>query len=81
MKQVFKVGILSLGTSLLLGCGAFSQRPGRFVAIPPPTAGSDTYGNFIWVLDTETGDIKGYRFAQWKDDAGVLQGWAVIKLR
>ena len=35
------------------------------------------YDNFLWVLDTQTGDIKGYRFVSAKDDKGEFSGFRI----
>ena len=37
--------------------------PGRYAPLVPPS-GPDSYGNFLWVVDTATGEVKGYRFAR-----------------
>jgi hypothetical protein len=39
------------------------SKPGRFKALVAP-GGADGYPNFLWVVDTATGSVKGYRFAR-----------------
>lgn len=49
-------------------------KPGRFKALVAP-GGADGYSNFLWVVDTATGAVKGYRFA--KESKG---SWLVDQL-
>ena len=53
---------------------------GRYVAIQPPAAGEHTMDNFMWVLDTYTGDMRAYRIVNIKDDSGKVQGWVTERL-
>ncbi len=45
---------------------ASGKSSGRFVALQPPPAGENTYGNFLWVLDTVTGKVVAYRISSIK---------------
>jgi hypothetical protein len=53
---------------------------GRFVALQPPAAGNDTYGNFLWVLDTVTGKVVAYRISNIKNAQGELDAWVTERL-
>lgn len=53
---------------------------GRYVMAPPP-AGDNAYASFLWVLDTQTGDVRGYNFATTANDRGEVTGWFVLPLR
>ena len=35
------------------------------------------YDNFVWVLDTQSGGVKGYRFVQLKDEKDAVLGWRI----
>lgn len=51
------------------------RNPGRFVAITPPAASENAYPNFLWVLDTATGDVRAHRIASVNDDTGKHAAW------
>lgn len=53
---------------------------GRYVAIPPPPAGDNTYGNFLWVLDTATGNVVVHRIASVKNANGKHEGYVTERL-
>jgi hypothetical protein len=53
---------------------------GRYIALQPPPARDKTYANFLWVLDTTTGDVTGYRFANVKDAKGNIDAWITERL-
>lgn len=53
---------------------------GRYVAISPPSAGDTTYGNFIWVLDTLTGNMVAHRIASVKDANGKHEAFVTERL-
>ena len=57
-----------------------SKPAGRYVAIPPPSAGENTYGNFLWVLDTATGNVVAHRIASVKDANGKYDGYITERL-
>ncbi|PYR88355.1 MAG: hypothetical protein DMF84_28590 [Acidobacteria bacterium] len=55
----------------------------RYVMMTPPTGatGGDSYTNFIWVLDTQTGELNGYRFVSVKDPKTKEHiGWAIERV-
>lgn len=53
---------------------------GRYVALQPPPAGDNTYGNFLWVLDTVTGNVLAYRISSIKDAQGKHDAWVTERL-
>jgi len=56
---------------------------GRFQMTTTPSAPSagSSYGNFTWVLDTQTGAVLGYRLANVTNDRKESFGWVVERLR
>jgi hypothetical protein len=59
---------------------ASGKSAGRFVALQPPSAGDNTYGNFLWVLDTVTGKVVVYRISNIKNAQGELDAWVTERL-
>jgi hypothetical protein len=58
-----------------------SSRPsGRYVALQPPPAGDNTYGNFLWVLDSATGQVAVYRITSVKGEAEKHEFWMSERL-
>lgn len=64
--------------SMLISGVAYSQQlapktPGRFVALTPPATPENSYPNFLWVLDTQSGQVVAYRIASAKnpDDQSI----------
>ncbi|MGO8754746.1 MAG: hypothetical protein ACLQHK_05895 [Gallionellaceae bacterium] len=57
-----------------------NKAAGRFVALQPPPAGDNTYGNFLWVLDTVTGNVVVYRISSIKNAQGNLDAWVTERL-
>ena len=54
---------------------------GRYMMVStPPAQSGSSYANFTWVLDTQTGAVTGYRFANVKDDKDQSLGWVAEKL-
>jgi hypothetical protein len=45
----------------------------RFVMMPAPSS----YENFVWVIDSQTGAMKAYRFVQYKDADGAMVGFRI----
>jgi hypothetical protein len=54
-----------------------SKPAGRYEALQ---AGANTFGNFLWVLDTVTGKVVAYRIASVKDAKGNLDSWVTEQL-
>ena len=61
------VGALDLPTTL----ASSRSKRGRFTPLIAP-GGTDGYPNFLWVVDTETGAVHGYRFANRSKGSGWL---------
>lgn len=90
MVLLIFLGVLSAAVISLLGWkqGAVeAQAPAsstrttaRFVALQPPPAGDNTYGNFLWVLDSVTGEVTAYRIASMKADSGKHEFWMTERL-
>ena len=53
---------------------------GRFVALQPPAAGDNTYGNFLWVLDSATGQVTVFRIASVKNESDKHDFWMSERL-
>jgi hypothetical protein len=60
--------------------GTSTRTSARYVALQPPPAGDNTYGNFLWVLDAGTGEVVAYRIASLKDDDGKHEIWMTERL-
>lgn len=52
---------------------------GRFAAFNFGTVVGDTFNNFLWVVDTETGAVAAYRVSR-IEEKGVFQAWVTQKL-
>lgn len=72
--------VLSPGRPATAQARSGGSAPGRFVPMIPPAAGDKTYANFVWVLDTSTGEVTAYRLASISDDAGKVQAWVTEQL-
>ena len=53
---------------------------GRFVAVQPPPAGDRTLGNFLWVVDSATGETVAYRIASVNAENGKVDYWMTERL-
>lgn len=54
---------------------------GRFIAVAPPDAGDKTYANFLWVIDSVTGEVVAYRIARVANEAGEVEAFVTEKLQ
>lgn len=54
-----------------------SKTAGRYVAVQPS---ANSFGNFIWVLDTVTGKAVAFRIASVKDAQGNPDTWITEQL-
>ena len=78
---LFLAATAALSNSALAeGSTSVGKSTGRFVALQPPPAGDNTYGNFLWVLDTVTGNVVAYRISSVKDAQGNLDAWVTERL-
>ena len=53
------------------------RTPGRFVPVAPP-GGTDAFVNYLWVVDTATGHVAGYRFVTDMKDKDA--GWWISEV-
>lgn len=72
------VAIAAPSSSAFAETSTASSKPaGRYVALQ---AGANSFGNFLWVLDTVTGKVVAYRIASVKDAKGNLDSWVTEQL-
>ncbi len=65
MKQIIfiaVIGMVLLGVSIPVKGGQTTT--GRYQAIPMPPSDENLYGNFLWVMDTATGEVTAYRMGR-----------------
>lgn len=82
MLSLLAVAVLASGAVALAQANRPAAGPsGRYVPVVPPqtTEVGTTFVNFLWVLDTHTGVVKGYRFQAVNED-GRTVGWEVGEL-
>lgn len=76
--------VAAIGVHSCLAFGESGTAPsklvGRYVAIPPPQAGDNIFGNFLWVLDTVTGNVVAHRVASVKDANGKHESYITERL-
>ena len=81
MLSLLAVVVLASGAMALAQTNRPAGPSGRYVSVVPPqtTEVGTTFVNFLWVLDTQTGIVKGYRF-QAVNEGGTTVGWSVAEL-
>lgn len=53
----------------------------RYKPVSPSSAGGNSFGNFLWVVDTETGSVSAYRIARMVSENKNEPGqWVTEKL-
>jgi len=78
-RMLIAVSVVTILFSLSCNQSA-PQKAGRYIPVAPPQDNNNGFSNFIWVLDSQTGEIKGYRFAQERGTYDNPGRWTVSEI-